>query len=106
MCCGIDGVADFGKVFLHRLGVAPGQHEARAFALLGTDGAEDVGPHGSLVRGCGWPGSATRPAPRDLVLLAYSSAHQSSISVPCGSLALFCERGGEVFLKAAASSSF
>lgn len=46
----------------------------------------------------GWPGSATRPTPRDLVLLAYACFVGSSMSVPCESLALVPAR--------AASKSF
>ena len=34
---------DFIEMPLHGLGVAAGQHEARADAAIGTDGAEDIG---------------------------------------------------------------
>ncbi len=40
----------------------------------------------------GSPGSATRPTPRELVLLAYACFVGSSMSVPCESLALIPAR--------------
>ncbi len=35
MRTGIDGVADFGKALVHRLGVAIGKDEASSLALFG-----------------------------------------------------------------------
>ena len=60
---------DLGQVQAHRLGVAPGQHEGRALAVLGADRAEDVGGHGALIFRCGRARADRRPAARDLVLL-------------------------------------
>ncbi len=47
-----DDLGDFLQVEGHGLGVAPGQDQARALALLGADGAEDVGRAGALIMGC------------------------------------------------------
>ncbi len=49
--------------------VAAGQHQARALAVLGTDGAEDIGRAGALIVRRTWPSAALGPSPRDLVLL-------------------------------------
>ena len=83
-----DLLRDGGQVQRQCLDVAPGQHEASAFALLGADGAKDVGRCRAQVRRCTGPGAATalalpfhpaspagtfgksRPAPGELVLLA------------------------------------
>jgi hypothetical protein len=61
---------DFGEVQGHRPGVAAGQDERGALAVVRADGPEDVG-RGRLpiVRSAG-PCPALGPAPRDLVLLA------------------------------------
>lgn len=45
----IDGAAYFGKVFLHRFGVAIRQDQARPLALFRADRTEDISPHGALV---------------------------------------------------------
>jgi hypothetical protein len=61
---------DFGKVQGHRLGIAAGQDECCALAVVRADRSEDVGGGGALiVRGAG-SCPASGPAPRDLVLLA------------------------------------
>ena len=65
-----DHPCDLGKVQVHGVGVAGGHDQGRALALLGTDGAEDVGRGGTLIVGRRRPGAAPRPAPGDLVLLA------------------------------------
>jgi hypothetical protein len=65
-----DLARDFGEVQGHRRGVAAGQDERCALAVMRADGSEDVGGGGALiVRGAG-PCPAAGPAPRDLVLLA------------------------------------
>ncbi len=64
LCC------DFGEVQAHRLGVAMGQNECGALAVLWADGAENIGRGGALIGGCRRPRSTFRPAPGDLVLLA------------------------------------
>jgi hypothetical protein len=58
---------------VHRRGVAQGQDQGRALAVLRTDGAEDVGLGVALVLRRHRPAAAPRPAPGDLVLLAYPS---------------------------------
>ncbi len=52
------------------MGVAFGQDERRALAVLGRDRAENVGRGGAPVLGRGGPRAAFRPAPGELVLLA------------------------------------
>src|SRR3954454_18820627 len=52
------------------LGVAAGQDERGAFAVMWADGPEDVGRGGALIVRVGWPCPTSGPAPRDLVLLA------------------------------------
>ena len=61
---------DFGQMQVHRFGVASGQDEGCAFAILGADRAEDISRCGSLVFGCAWTRAALGPAAGDLVLLA------------------------------------
>jgi hypothetical protein len=61
---------DLGEMQIHRLGVATRHDERRAFALLRTDRAENVGRGGSLIaRGAG-ARAALGPTAGDLVLLA------------------------------------
>src|SRR5262249_14749903 len=48
---GRDGRGDFGQVQVHRLGVAGGQDQGCALALLRADCAEDVGGGSTLVAG-------------------------------------------------------
>ncbi len=64
-----DRLRDGRQVQGHGLGVAPGQDEARTLAVLGADGAEDVGGRGALVPRSYGPGAAPGPAPGQLVLL-------------------------------------
>ena len=65
-----DGGGDLGQVQVHGGGVAEGQDEASALALLRADGAKDVGRDRSLVVRCAGPRAALCPASCDLVLLA------------------------------------
>ena len=55
VCAGRDLRGDLGQVKVHRLGVASGHDETRAFALLWADRAENVGRGGPLVAGGAWP---------------------------------------------------
>jgi hypothetical protein len=69
MGSGSHGLCDFRQMQVHRGRVASGQHQGRALALLRADRPEDVGRARPLVvRGAG-PGSPSRPAAGDLVLL-------------------------------------
>ncbi len=70
VAAGFDLVRDRRQVPGHGVGVAPGHDESRALALLGADGAEDVGRCRALVLRCTGPGAALGPAPGQLVLLA------------------------------------
>ena len=65
-----DGLGDLREMQVHRLGIAGWHNQGRALALLGADGAEDVGGSGALIAGCARTGAALGPAARDLVLLA------------------------------------
>jgi hypothetical protein len=70
VCVRRDLRGDLGEMQIHRLGVATRHDERRAFALLRTDRAENVGRGGSLIaRGAG-ARAAPGPTSRDLVLLA------------------------------------
>jgi hypothetical protein len=57
-------------VQVHRLGVAGGQDQGCALALLRADRTEDVGGGRTLVAGRAGAGAALGPAAGDLVLLA------------------------------------
>ncbi len=65
-----DGLGNFCQVERHGLCVAAGQHQAGALALLGADGAEDVGRSGALIARCRGAGAALGPPAGDLVLLS------------------------------------
>ena len=70
VCVRRDLRGDLGEMQIYRLGVATWHDERRAFALLRTDRAENVGRGGSLIaRGAG-ARAAPGPTSRDLVLLA------------------------------------
>jgi hypothetical protein len=70
---GRDNLGDVLKVQVHRFGIAKGQYEARALAVIGTDRAEDVGRGGALIVRSRWPRPPLGPAARDLVFLADAS---------------------------------
>ena len=70
MSAGRDGRGDCDEMQVHRLGVAGGQDQAGALALLGADGTEDVGRGGALIARSAGAGAALGPPARDLVLLA------------------------------------
>jgi hypothetical protein len=67
---GCHRLRDLGEMQVHRLGIAGGQDQGRALALLRADGTEDVGRSGALITGSARAGAALGPAPRDFVLLA------------------------------------
>ena len=70
VCARRDLSGDFGQMQVHGLRVASGQDEGCAFAVLGTDRAEDISRGGSLVLGRARTRAALGAAPGDLVLLA------------------------------------
>ena len=70
MFAGGDGLADFLEMQVHRLGVAHGQNESGALALVGTNRAEDVCRCRALIERRRWPCSAFCPTARDLIFLA------------------------------------
>ncbi len=61
---------DLGEVQAHGYDVAVGQDETGGRALLGADGADDVGRRRALILRRHGPGAAPGPAPGDLALLA------------------------------------
>ena len=67
---GRDHPRDLEEMQVHRFGIAGGHDEGRAFALLGTNGSEDVGRSSALIAGGARSGAALGPSARDLVLLA------------------------------------
>jgi hypothetical protein len=66
----IDRRTDLLEMRGHGLSVAPWHDETGAFALGRADGAEDVGPFGSLIVRRARPSAPLGPAARDGVLLA------------------------------------
>src|SRR5919199_6826291 len=106
-CC--DLLRDGGQVQGHRLGVAAGQDEARGLALLGADGAEDVGRGGALVPWRHGPGAAPRPAPGQLVFLADAGLVAEPDFYVTGIDARLArdrvQAGGKAFLKASMAPS-
>jgi hypothetical protein len=48
---GCDDLGDLRQVQVHRLGVAGGQDDGRALAILWADGTEDVGRGSPLITG-------------------------------------------------------
>ena len=110
MSAGGDGERYLGQMERHGLGIAEGQYQPRALAVLRADRAEDIGRFRPLVFGCRGPRPSSGPAPRDLVLLAdprfvlepylYWRAIRESFSD-------LCQLGGKApFLKASRASSF
>ena len=65
-----DGLGDLCEMQVHRLGIAGGQDQSRALALLWANGTEDVGRGGALIAGSARACAAPGPSARDLVLLA------------------------------------
>ena len=65
-----DPLCDFSQMQVHRLGIAGGQDQGRALALLRADRTEDVGRGGALIAGRARTGAALGPSACDLVLLA------------------------------------
>ena len=70
---GCDDRGYLHEVQVHRLGVAGGQDEGRALAILWADGTEDVGRGSPLITGSAGAGAALCPSAGDLVLLADTS---------------------------------
>ena len=109
MRAGIDGGGDFGQMGVHRLGIAPGQDEADALALLWADGAKDIGPLGALIVRRAGPCSALGPTTRDLVLLAdpgFVLEPELDLYPRFETLADRFDLGGEVFSNASTANSF
>jgi hypothetical protein len=61
--------ANLRKMQVHRFTVAGRQDQGRALALLGADGAEDVGGSGPLVARRAGASDTSCPAARDFILL-------------------------------------
>ena len=78
-----------------------GAGQGPRLALLGTDGAEDVGRAGALILGCGRPRAALGPASRDLVLLA----DPGFVGEPDLYVGRVCQHAGETLLKSSIAPS-
>ena len=105
----INGGADSGQMSVHRLGIAPGQDEADAFALLGTNRAKDIGRLGALIAQRDGPCSAFGPEARQFVLLADPRLVLEPDFERCACNEARADRRqlrGEVFLKASTANSF
>ena len=103
-----DGLRDFRQVERHGLGVAARQHQARALAFLGADGAEEVGRAGALIARRAWPGAAPGPPAGDLVLLPDARFVLEPELYVFALRLLGCDLrqlGGEVFLNAPMASA-
>lgn len=61
---------DLGQMQVHRFGVAGGQNEPGSLALLGADGAKNIGRCRALIFRGARARAALGPASRDLVFLA------------------------------------
>ncbi len=99
---GGDVAADFVEMHLHGACVGPGQHEGRALAAQGTDGAEQIGVFVALVGGQARAASLLRPKPDAAVLLAEPGLvlEPDLDALVLGQMAYVgCERAREVFLK-------
>ncbi len=103
-----DCLEDFRQVEGHGLCVAAGQHQARALALFGADGTENVDRAGALIVRRTWPRAALGPPASDLVLLPYAGFILEPDLYVLALGLLSCDlrqRGREVFLKAAMASA-
>ena len=100
---------DLGEMQAHRLGITVRQHECRSLALLGADGAEDVGRCGALIMRCTGAAAAPGPAAGDLVLLADTGFVSEPDFYVGGRNALLAgngfQMGRETFLKSSAAPS-
>ncbi len=103
-----DGPRDFPQVEGHGFAIAARQHQARTLALLGADGAEDIGRAGALIMRRAWPGATLGPSAGDFVFLPDASLVLEPVFYvfALGLLGCdLCQLGGEVFLKAAMASA-
>ena len=94
--------SDFGQVQVHRLSIADGKDQSRAFAFFGADRAEYVGRGGALIVWGRGPCAALGPTPRDLVLLPDAGFVREPYLYGCGIDVLLAsdivQAGGKVFL--------
>ena len=103
----LDGLRDLRQMQAHGRGIAAGQDQARGLALSWTDGAEEPSRTGPLVTRCRGPAAALCPSSGDLVLLADAGLVLKPnlyLFVAADRSGNLCQRGGEVFLKAAWAS--
>ena len=98
-----DGLGDLDEMQVHRLGIAGGQDQGSALALLRADGAEDVGRGGALIAGSARACAALGPSARDLVLLADArlvlEPNLYGLDIDRLFVRDFVQARGEVFLK-------
>jgi len=105
-----DGKRYFSEVQCHGFGVAEGQNEPCTLAVFRADRAEDVGRFRPLIFRCRRPGPASRPAPRDLVLLTDAGLILEPYlyrRVPREGCSDLCQLGSKApFLKSSMAYSF
>ena len=98
---GGDVFGDFGEMQVHRIGVAFGQDERRALAVLGRDRAENIGRGGALILGRGRP--RARFAQRLVSLFFWPTRASSANQIPMSrastpfSRAISSKRAGKFF---------
>jgi len=96
-------------VQVHGGGVAEGQDQGRALAVLRADGAKDVGRGVALILRCRGPGATPCPAAGDAVLLADTGFVGEPDLYRLEAEALLArdarQRGGEVFLNVSMAPS-
>ena len=104
-----DRLGDLREMQVHRLGVAGGQDQGRALALLRADRTEDVGRGGALIPGRARAGAALGPPAGDLVLLADArlvlEPNFYRLDVDRLFARDFVQARGEVFLKSSIAPS-
>jgi len=109
MSAGIDGGGDFRQMSIHRLGIAPRQHQADAFSLFRTNRAEDIDPFGALIVRRAGACSAPGPTACYLVLLAdagFILEPELDLYARFETLTDRFDLGWEVFLNTSTANSF
>jgi len=104
-----DGLSNLRQMQVHRRGIASRQNERCAFAQRRTDGTEDVGRSGALIRGRRRPRATPGPATGDLILLS-DPGFVGEPDLYRGRLDAFvlrdlCHDGRETFLKCSIAPS-
>lgn len=104
-----DRLGDFGQMQVHRFGVAGGQDQSRALALLRADCTEDIGRCGSLILRSARASAALGPPAGDLVLLTNARFIREPnlyfLNIDCLFARDFIQARWELFLKSSMAPS-